>query len=78
MIDILKFTFLYLLVLFSFSCGKNSHVVPQLCLVVDFYFYFCLSLTVDNFAGMNQLLWYYADLEKKACQVCFFSIWGHP
>ena len=37
-IDILKFTFLYLLVLFSFSCG------------------------------MNQLLWYYADLEKKACQ----------
>lgn len=36
-IDILKFTFLYLLVLFAFSCG------------------------------MNQLLWYYADLEKQAC-----------
>merc|ERR1719295_208027 len=36
-IDILKFTFLYLLVLFSFSCG------------------------------MNQLLWYYADMEKKKC-----------
>ena len=37
MIDIMKFTFLYLLVLFAFSCG------------------------------MNQLLWYYADLEKQAC-----------
>ena len=36
-IDIMKFTFLYLLVLFAFSCG------------------------------MNQLLWYYADLEKQAC-----------
>ena len=36
-IDIMKFTFLYLLVLFAFSCG------------------------------MNQLLWYYADLEKKKC-----------
>ena len=33
----MKFTFLYLLVLFAFSCG------------------------------MNQLLWYYADLEKQAC-----------
>ena len=36
-IDIMKFTFLYLLVLFAFSCG------------------------------MNQLLWYYADLEQQAC-----------
>jgi len=36
-LDICKFCFLYLLVLFSFSCG------------------------------MNQLLWYYADLEKQKC-----------
>ncbi|KAK2704154.1 transient receptor potential-gamma protein-like isoform X2 [Artemia franciscana] len=35
--DILKFFFLYILVLFAFSCG------------------------------LNQLLWYYADLEKKVC-----------
>ncbi|CAG0902287.1 unnamed protein product, partial [Darwinula stevensoni] len=35
--DILKFFFLYILVLFAFSCG------------------------------MNQLLWYYADLERTAC-----------
>merc|ERR1719320_1397005 len=36
-LDICKFCFLYLLVLFSFSCG------------------------------LNQLLWYYADMEKKKC-----------
>ncbi|XP_012217275.1 transient receptor potential-gamma protein isoform X3 [Linepithema humile] len=36
-IDIMKFFFLYVLVLFAFSCG------------------------------LNQLLWYYADLEKKRC-----------
>ncbi|XP_046395516.1 transient receptor potential protein-like [Ischnura elegans] len=36
-IDILKFFFIYTLVLFAFGCG------------------------------MNQLLWYYADLEKKRC-----------
>ncbi|KAK4012303.1 hypothetical protein OUZ56_021403 [Daphnia magna] len=35
--DIMKFFFLYVLVLFAFSCG------------------------------LNQLLWYYADLEKQAC-----------
>ncbi|XP_051166224.1 transient receptor potential-gamma protein isoform X11 [Leptopilina boulardi] len=35
--DIMKFFFLYVLVLFAFSCG------------------------------LNQLLWYYADLEKKKC-----------
>ncbi|XP_076367318.1 transient receptor potential-gamma protein-like [Tachypleus tridentatus] len=37
-IDILKFFFVYTLVLFAFACG------------------------------MNQLLWYYADLEKKTCE----------
>ncbi|KAG9511063.1 Transient receptor potential-gamma protein, partial [Fragariocoptes setiger] len=37
MIDILKFAWIYALVLFSFACG------------------------------MNQLLWYYADLERHAC-----------
>ncbi|XP_022246931.1 transient receptor potential-gamma protein-like, partial [Limulus polyphemus] len=37
-IDILKFFFVYALVLFAFACG------------------------------MNQLLWYYADLEKQTCQ----------
>ncbi|XP_046645233.1 transient receptor potential-gamma protein-like isoform X2 [Daphnia pulicaria] len=36
-LDIMKFFFLYVLVLFAFSCG------------------------------LNQLLWYYADLEKQAC-----------
>ncbi|KAG8233948.1 hypothetical protein J437_LFUL005154 [Ladona fulva] len=36
-IDIIKFFFIYTLVLFAFGCG------------------------------MNQLLWYYADLEKKRC-----------
>ncbi|KAK9496929.1 hypothetical protein O3M35_012878 [Rhynocoris fuscipes] len=36
-LDIMKFFFLYVLVLFAFSCG------------------------------MNQLLWYYADMEKKRC-----------
>ncbi|XP_036147207.1 transient receptor potential-gamma protein isoform X2 [Monomorium pharaonis] len=36
--DIMKFLFLYMLVLFAFSCG------------------------------LNQLLWYYADLEKKQCR----------
>ncbi|XP_018406450.1 PREDICTED: transient receptor potential-gamma protein [Cyphomyrmex costatus] len=35
--DIMKFFFLYVLVLFAFSCG------------------------------LNQLLWYYADMEKKQC-----------
>ncbi|XP_048512017.1 transient receptor potential-gamma protein isoform X6 [Athalia rosae] len=35
--DIMKFFFLYVLVLFAFSCG------------------------------LNQLLWYYADMEKKRC-----------
>ncbi|KAF4526038.1 hypothetical protein B566_EDAN000832 [Ephemera danica] len=37
MIDILKFFFIYMLVLFAFGCGTN------------------------------QLLWYYADLEKQKC-----------
>nr|WMY99273.1 transient receptor potential C (TRPgamma) [Bemisia tabaci] len=36
-LDIMKFFFLYVLVLFAFSCG------------------------------MNQLLWYYADMEKQRC-----------
>lgn len=36
-IDIIKFFFIYTLVLFAFGCG------------------------------LNQLLWYYADLEKKKC-----------
>ena len=36
-IDIAKWMFLYILVLFSFGCG------------------------------LNQLLWYYADLEKQKC-----------
>lgn len=36
-IDIIKFFFIYSLVLFSFACG------------------------------LNQLLWYYADLEKHKC-----------
>jgi hypothetical protein len=37
MIDIIKFFFIYTLVLFAFGCG------------------------------MNQLLWYYADLEQAKC-----------
>ena len=36
-IDIVKFFFIYTLVLFSFACG------------------------------LNQLLWYYSDLEKQKC-----------
>ena len=36
-IDIIKFFFIYMLVLFAFGCG------------------------------MNQLLWYYADMERKVC-----------
>jgi transient receptor potential cation channel subfamily C member 4 len=35
--DIMKFIFLYVLVLFAFSCG------------------------------LNQLLWYYADMERQRC-----------
>lgn len=38
-LDIMKFFFLYILVLFAFSCG------------------------------LNQLLWYYADMEKKKCVI---------
>jgi len=37
-LDIMKFLFLYVLVLFAFSCG------------------------------LNQLLWYYATMEKKKCE----------
>ncbi|KAK6616864.1 hypothetical protein RUM44_005302 [Polyplax serrata] len=40
-LDIMKFFFLYVLVLFAFSCG------------------------------LNQLLWYYADMEKKKCVLDF-------
>ncbi|XP_025072962.1 transient receptor potential-gamma protein [Pogonomyrmex barbatus] len=39
--DIMKFFFLYVLVLFAFSCG------------------------------LNQLLWYYADMEKKRCHTAY-------
>ncbi|XP_020288795.1 transient receptor potential-gamma protein isoform X2 [Pseudomyrmex gracilis] len=42
--DIMKFLFLYMLVLFAFSCG------------------------------LNQLLWYYADMEKKRCP----TAWAYP
>ncbi|XP_026829989.1 transient receptor potential-gamma protein isoform X1 [Ooceraea biroi] len=42
--DIMKFFFLYVLVLFAFSCG------------------------------LNQLLWYYADMEKKRCP----TEWTYP
>ncbi|XP_023230521.1 transient-receptor-potential-like protein [Centruroides sculpturatus] len=42
-IDIVKFFFIYTLVLFSFACG------------------------------LNQLLWYYADMEKK---ICYDSVTG--
>ncbi|XP_072756146.1 transient receptor potential-gamma protein isoform X2 [Anoplolepis gracilipes] len=40
-VDIMKFFFLYVLVLFAFSCG------------------------------LNQLLWYYADMEKKRCPMAY-------
>ncbi|KAL6437804.1 hypothetical protein ACFW04_004272 [Cataglyphis niger] len=40
-VDIMKFFFLYVLVLFAFSCG------------------------------LNQLLWYYADMEKKRCPMVY-------
>ena len=33
-----------------------------------------LSIGVCIVPGMNQLLWYYADLEKKACQVKMFAV----
>ena len=32
-----------------------------------------LSIGACIVPGMNQLLWYYADLEKKACQVKMFA-----
>lgn len=55
-IDIIKFFFIYTLVLGAFGCGKfvcwNNW--PH-----DFFI--CFKL------GLNQLLWYYADLEKKKC-----------
>jgi hypothetical protein len=44
-IDIIKFFFIYTLVLFAFGCG------------------------------LNQLLWYYADLEKNKC---YHTPDGHP
>ena len=33
-----------------------------------------LSIGLCIVPGMNQLLWYYADLEKKACQVKMFVV----
>ena len=33
-----------------------------------------LSIGLCIVPGMNQLLWYYADLEKKACQVKMFAV----
>lgn len=41
MIDIVKFFFIYTLVLFAFACG------------------------------LNQLLWYFAELERQKCYVDF-------
>ncbi|KAF9800942.1 hypothetical protein SFRURICE_013575, partial [Spodoptera frugiperda] len=52
-LDILKFFVLDILVIFAFSCGVRI----------------LLANTGDDqpSAGLNQLLWYYADMEKKRC-----------
>jgi transient-receptor-potential-like protein len=69
-IDIVKFFFIYTLVLFAFACGKNNcFVSAQRTIVVKS---FLLSLPFPNhlkthIKGLNQLLWYYADLEKAKC-----------
>ncbi|KAG7176486.1 Transient receptor potential-gamma protein-like 2, partial [Homarus americanus] len=75
-VDILKFIFLYLLTLFAFSCGEYEEIgrekggeneavretertnqSPNIG-----------SLTPSSStSGMNQLLWFYADLEKQTC-----------
>ena len=54
---------------------KNGQDVVQ-CIIYIFYtfvfhFTWCIQWICNNgnWSGMNQLLWYYADLEKKACQV---------
>jgi hypothetical protein len=54
-IDIIKFFFIYTLVLFAFGCGlskSNNNKISFLQILI---------------AGMNQLLWYYADLEQAKC-----------
>lgn len=53
-IDIVKFFFIYSLVLFAFACGKNSNF-SQLRILI-----YCI-------AGLNQLLWYFSDLERQKC-----------
>ena len=72
-LDIMKFFILYILVLFAFSCGKKKTILNQRRrLPSDFsLFTFLFVLVNDNcviiISGLNQLLWYYADLEKQAC-----------
>ncbi|KAJ8982358.1 hypothetical protein NQ317_013109 [Molorchus minor] len=51
--DIMKFFFLYVLVLFAFSCGSKERPIRQRPLIV---------------LGLNQLLWYYADAERQKCR----------
>lgn len=60
-IDIIKFFFIYTLVLFAFGCGKffSASQQPQ-----------SLSSSFSVYVrgtGLNQLLWFYADLEKQKC-----------
>lgn len=56
-IDIVKFFFIYSLVLFAFACGMYGRFSELLALVLRSV----VSL------GLNQLLWYFADLEKVKC-----------
>lgn len=56
-IDIIKFFFIYTLVLGAFGCGE------LVCCNITIELYFQMHFKL----GLNQLLWYYADLEKQKC-----------
>lgn len=85
-IDIVKFFFIYTLVLFAFACGKylqrlawlygkgSDHFECFYCFNFTSIFFLQLSITrpfplllIFYFLGLNQLLWYFSDLERKKC-----------
>jgi len=57
-IDIIKFFFIYMLVLFAFGCGNNNSNKLKRLLIIRMT---CYKI------GLNQLMWYYSDLERKEC-----------
>lgn len=58
-IDIIKFFFIYMLVLVAFGCGQYQIRFSK---NVEFK----VNLHHRDI-GLNQLMWYYADLERQKC-----------